>query len=456
MTVTDKLAPANVEAEQAVLGALLIDSAAIVRIAAVLGPEDFFRPAHGRIYRAILDLYSRREAVDFVTVVSELERDAGLAEVGSAGYLTELIELTPVASHVEHYAGLVERAAVRRRIISAAGQIAQIAYQDEAETIEETIDQVEVALFQVLQDRQHRDLVPLSVLLEEYFEKIEEIQAQRELRLGLQTGFGDLDRLLGGLHPSDLCVVAGRPGMGKTSWLLSVAANAAIQGGLTVAFFSLEMSGEQLAQRLISTETEIPVHRLRVGDLHSDPDPKYDEISLLARALGRLSGAQLYIDDTPGITPFELRTKARRLKAERGVDLIMVDYLQLMQSGRRSENRVQEVSYISRALKGLAREVRVPVIAASQLSRAVESRADRRPQLSDLRDSGTIEQDSDMVIFLYRDAVYNEATEKKNVAEVHVAKHRHGPTGTVELVFIPSQTRFVNKAKESDVQEPVW
>jgi replicative DNA helicase len=454
MSAPDKLVPANVEAEQAVLGALLIESTAIVRIAALLAADDFFRPAHGRIFRAIRDLYSRREAVDFVTVVSELEREGALEEVGGSAYLTELIELTPVAAHVEHYAGLVERAAVRRRIISAAGQIAQIAYDDEAETIEETIDQVEVALFQVLQDRQHRDLVPLSVLLEEYFEKIEEIQAHRELRLGLQTGFADLDRLLGGLHPSDLCVVAGRPGMGKTSWLMSVAANLAIPrraAGLapaTVAIFSLEMSAEQLVQRLLSSRTGISSHQLRLGQI---PDADFE---LLSRAFGELAGAPIYIDDTPGITPFDLRTKVRRLHAERGVDLVVVDYLQLMQSGRRSENRVQEISFISRALKGLAREVRVPILAASQLSRAVESRADRRPQLSDLRDSGTIEQDSDMVVFLYRDVVYNESTDKKNVAEVHVAKHRHGPTGTVDMVFVPHETRFVDLATE--VAEPVW
>ena len=440
----DNLAPTNVEAEQAVLGALLIDSGAVVRIAAMVAPEDFSRPAHQRIYRAIQDLYSRRQAIDFVTVVSELERDGLLDEVGGAAYLTELIERTPVAIHVETYAAIVERKAVQRRLISATGQMAQLAYEDEAETIEETIDQVEAVLFQAIQNRQQRDLVPLSILLDAYFEKIEAIQAGRESTLGTQMGFYDLDRMVGGLQPSDLCIVAGRPGMGKTSWLLSVASNVASPrgAGKTVALFSLEMSAEQLVQRLIASQTGIPSNRLRIGDIRDD------EIELVMRAIGELSAMPLYIDDTPGITPFELRTKVRRLNVEHGVDVVIVDYLQLMQSGRRSENRVQEISFISRALKGLAREVRVPLIAASQLSRAVEGRADKRPQLSDLRESGSIEQDSDIVMFLYRDELYNEASEKRGLAEVIVAKHRHGPTGSCELVFIPHETRFADLAAE--------
>jgi len=451
MAAVDKLAPTNVEAEESVLGSLLIDPSAVVRVAASLAPDDFSRPAHQRIYRAILDLYGRRAAIDFVTVVAELEREGDLGEVGGAGYLTELIERTPVATHVETYAELVERTALRRRIISAAGHIAQIAYDDEADSIQETIDRAEAALFHVVQDRLQRDLVPLSVLLDAYFDKIEDIRANRELMLGTRTGFTDLDRLLGGLQPSDLCVVAGRPGMGKTSWLTSVASNVA-EAGRVVALFSLEMSAEQLVQRLIATKTGISTHQLRLGQIDMER-----EFELVTRAIGELAAAPIYIDDTPGITPFELRTKVRRLHAERGCDLVIVDYLQLMHGGRRSENRVQEISLISRALKGLARELRVPVIAASQLSRAVETRADRRPQLSDLRESGSIEQDSDMVLFLYRDVVYNQASEKKNIAEVHVAKHRHGPTGVVELVFVPHETRFVDLATEAvAVEAPGW
>jgi replicative DNA helicase len=449
MTGPDSRSPSNVEAEQAVLGALLMDGTAVIRVASRLGVEDFHRPDHRRIYEAMMELYRRREAIDFVTVTAELERDGALEDVGGAAYLTQLIERTPVATHVEYYAGLVERTAVQRRLISAATQIAQVAWDDEAETVEETVDQAEAILFNVLQDRRHGDLTPLSELLTAYFEKIEEIQARRELMLGTQTGFRDLDRLLGGLQPSDLCIVAGRPGMGKTSWLTSVAENVALRFGGTVAFFSLEMSGEQMAQRLISSRTGISTHHLRVGQIRGD------EIDLVMRAIGELDAAAIYIDDTPGLSPFDLRTKVRRLHTEKGVDLVIVDYLQLMQSGKRSENRVQEISYISRALKGLAREVRVPVIAASQLSRAVETRHDRRPQLSDLRESGSIEQDADMVVFLYRDALYDKDSEKKNVAEIQVAKHRHGPTGMVELLFVPNQTRFMDLA-DAPVEPEGW
>lgn len=444
-----EMAPANIEAEQAVLGALLIDPTAIVRVAATLQPADFSRPGHARVYSAVLALYARHAAIDFVTLVAELDRAGALEAVGGAGYLTALIERTPIATHIEHYAGVVERKAVQRRLIEAAGQIARVAYDDSADTIEETIDQAESALFQAVGERRRNDLQPLQALLDDYFERIEEIQAQRERALGVRTGFADLDRLLGGLHPSDLCVVAGRPGMGKTSWLLSVAHHVAMKDGGTVALFSLEMSGEQLVQRLIASETGIASHKLRVGEI------SYDETELVMRAIGRLTPMPLYIDDTPGITPFELRNKVRRLAGERGVSLVIVDYLQLMHGGRSSENRVQEISLISRSLKGLAREVRVPVIAASQLSRAVESRADRRPQLSDLRESGSIEQDSDMVLFLYRDVVYHADSEKKNLAEVNVAKHRHGPTGTVELLFVPHETRFRDKVYER-AEEATW
>lgn len=451
MSVPDSLAPANIEAEQAVLGSLLIDPTAIIRIVATLQPEDFSRPGHASIFASMRSLYNRRQAIDLVTLVTELEREGQIEEAGGVGYIAALIERTPIASHVEHYAGLVERAAMRRRLIDAAGQIARIAYDDTADTIEETIDQAESAIFRVIGDRRRNDLVPLDTLLDAYFEHIEVIQANRDAMLGVSTGFTDLDRLLGGLQPSDLCVVAGRPGMGKTSWLMSVATNIAMAGH-SVALFSLEMSAEQLVQRLIASETGISSHKLRVGDISDS------EIELVTRAIGRLAPLPFYIDDTPGITPFELRNKVRRLGAERGVDLVIVDYLQLMHGGRQSENRVQEISLISRHLKGLAREVRVPVIAASQLSRAVESRADRRPQLSDLRESGSIEQDSDMVLFLYRDAVYNEDTDKKNIAEVHVAKHRHGPTGTIELVFVPHETRFRDLATVTPgiPAEPTW
>jgi replicative DNA helicase len=447
MTTPDRLAPANIDAEQAVLGSLLIDSGAVVRVAASLAPDDFSRPGHATIYRAIIDLFTRQEVVDYVTVVTQLERDSRIDEAGGSAYLAELIERTPVAIHVEYYAGLVSRASTQRRLIDAASRIAKIAYDDDADTIEETIDRAEEELFGVVGDRQRRDLRPLNELLDAYLDKIEDIRANRELSTGIRTGFEDLDELLGGLQPSDLCIIAGRPGMGKTSWLTSVASNVAIEGGATVALFSLEMSAEQLVQRLLATETGISAHDLRLGRIRGE------ELELVTRAIGKLAQAPIYIDDTPGISPFEIRTKVRRLNSEKGVDLVVVDYLQLMHGGRRSENRVQEISFISRSLKGLAREVMVPIIAASQLSRAVESRSDKRPQLSDLRESGSIEQDADMVIFLYREAMYNKTGDWNNLAEVILAKHRHGPTDTINLVFIPDQTRFVSAAKAADTFE---
>jgi len=442
MVDTDRIAPSNVEAEQAVLGALLLDPGAVTQVVPILAPADFFRPSHQKIYRAVLELFQAGEAVDYLTLRSALERSGDLEAIGGMAYLTELVSTTPVAQYAENYALLVERSAIMRRLIDAAGRIAQLAWQDEAETVQETIDRAEAAMYDALGNRGRRDLLSLREILDAYFEKIEEIQAHRAGQLGTPTGFVDLDRLLGGLQPSDLCVVAGRPGMGKTSWLLSVADQLAIERELTVAVFSLEMSSEQLAQRLLASRTGISTKDLRLGQIRDD------ELELLMRAIGELSGAPLYIDDTPGLTPFEMRAKARRLGAERGLDLVIVDYLQLMHSGSRSENRVQEIGFISRSLKAMARELRVPVIAASQLSRAVESRADRRPQLSDLRESGAIEQDADMVLFLYRDEIYNPDTDRKGIAEVTVAKHRHGPTGTVELVFIPHETRFADLAMD--------
>jgi len=442
MLDSNTVAPANLDAEQAVLGALLIDPAAAPQVVGLLQPDDFFRPAHQKVFGAITELFRRGLAVDYLTVAAELERANQLVDVGGSAYLTELMAHTPVAHYVEHYAGLVERASVMRRLISAAGKIAQIAWQDDAETVEETIDEAEGVLFNVFKDRQRRELLSLREIMDAYFERIEDIQANRESMLGTPTGFVDLDRLLGGLQPSDLCIVAGRPGMGKTSWLLSVAANVAIETGLTVAVFSLEMSAEQLAQRLLASKTGISAQDLRLGRIRNDRD-----LELLTRAMGELAGAPLYIDDTPGISPFEVRAKVRRLVSERGVDLVIIDYLQLMQAGKRVENRVQEIGLISRSLKSLARELKVPVIAASQLSRAVENRADRRPQLSDLRESGAIEQDADIVLFLYRDAEAGKETERSNITEVMVAKHRHGPTGQIELVFIGAETRFADLAK---------
>jgi replicative DNA helicase len=435
MDKLEKMAPHNTEAEEATLGSLLIDPDAIFKVASFLSPDDFYREKNGTIYEAIMDLHNRREPADFVTLCDELERRGKLEEVGGAAYITYLINTVPTAIHAEYYARIVERTAILRRLISAAGQIAAIAYE-EAEDVDEVIDRAEQILFGVSQRRITRDLVPIKQIIGDYYDRIDYLYQHRGQLIGIPTGFPLLDRLLGGLQPSDLIIVAGRPSMGKTSFVLSIAQNAARKYNQRVAFFSLEMSSEQVVQRLISAETGIDSQRLRLGEL------KDHEWPLFVQATGILSEAPIFIDDTPSISALQMRTKARRLHAEHGLDLIIVDFLQLMQGDARAENRVQEISSISRALKGLARELNVPIIAVSQLSRAVETRHDHVPILSDLRESGSIEQDADVVMFIYREEMYNPDTEFKNIADIIVAKHRNGPTGKVPLFFKKELAQF--------------
>jgi replicative DNA helicase len=381
------MAPHNTEAEEAALGSLLIDPDAIFKVASFLAPEDFYREKNGWIYDAIRDLHNRREPADFVTLCDELERRGQLEEVGGAAYITFLINAVPTAIHAEYYARIVERTAILRRLISAAGQIAAIAYED-AEDVDEVVDRAEQVLFGVSQRRIVRDLVPIKQIIGVYYDRIDYLYQHRGELIGTPTGFPLLDKLLGGLQPSDLIIVAGRPSMGKTSFALSVAQNAARKFNQRVALFSLEMSSEQVVQRLISAETGIDSQRLRLGDL------KENEWPLFVEATGILSEVPVFVDDTPSISALQMRTKARRLHAEHGLDLIIVDYLQLMRGDTRAENRVQEISSISRALKGLARELNLPVVAVSQLSRAVEARKDHRPILSDLRESGCLTGDT--------------------------------------------------------------
>ena len=438
MTV-DRLPPQNIEAEQSVLGSLLIDRNAIVQVAPFLRPEDYYREAHGRIYAAVLDLHERREPADFVTLSDELERRGQLEFIGGPAYLTSLISSVPTSIHVEHYAHIVERTAVLRRLIEAAGKIAGLAYE-EAEEVDVVVDRAEQILFDVSHSRVSRGLLSIKRVLTRYYDRIEYLHQHQGEMVGLPTGFIDLDKLLGGLQRSDLIIVAGRPGMGKSSLALTVAHSVALKHNAVVALFSLEMSGEQLVQRLIAGETGISSQRLRVGDIR---DVEWDKF---VKASGTLAETAIFVDDTPSPSPMELRTKCRRLAAEYGLDLIIVDYMQLMRSGVRSENRVQEVSYISRSLKALARELDVPVVAVSQLSRAIEARQDKRPVLSDLRESGSIEQDADVVLFIYRPELYQEDTDRKNVIDILVAKHRNGPTGRVSLRFIAEQTKFVDLA----------
>lgn len=386
MIAPEKTIPHDVEAEEAVLGSLLIDPDALYRVASFLRPEDFYIQKNGWIYEAILSLHERREPVDFVTLRNELEARGLLEEVGGAAYLARLIDTVPTAIHVEAYGRIVEEAAIRRRLISAASDIAQLAYQ-EGQEIGEVLDRAEQSLFAISQRRITRDLVPIQEVVRPFYDRIEYLYTHQGEPLGVPTGFIDLDRLLGGLQKSDLIIVAARPGVGKTSLCLSIARNAA-RLGKHVAIFSLEMSAEQVVQRLVSAETGIDAQRLRLGQLREEEWP------LLVQATGVLSELPIFIDDTPAISALQLRTKARRIHAEYGLDLIVVDYLQLMTSDVRVENRVQEVSYISRMLKSLARELDVPVLAVSQLSRAVEQRTDKRPVLADLRESGCLTGDT--------------------------------------------------------------
>lgn len=435
-TAVERLPPHNIEAEQSVLGSLLIDRDAIIKVASYVRADDFYISANGVIYQAILDLYNRREPTDFVTLSDELERRSALDDIGGLGYLSSLLNTVPTAVHVEYYGRIVERTSTLRRLIDAGTRIVGIGYQDAVET-EDALDSAEQTLFTVSQKRQTKDFQSISDVLDRFFDQLDYLQQHRGEVVGVPSGFSDLDQLTGGLQRSDLIIVAARPSMGKTAFSLGLAYGAAVQHGKTVGVFSLEMSAEQLVQRLLATETGVDSHRLRLGMID---DNEWDRIS---RAFGRLAEANVFIDDSANASVMDVRSKARRLQAENGLDLVIVDYLQLM-SGRRSDNRVNEVSEITRGLKSLARELNVPVIALSQLSRAVETRADHRPMLSDLRESGSIEQDADIVMFIYRDEKYDENSEKKGIAEIIVAKHRNGPVGSINLRFFERTARFAD------------
>lgn len=433
-----KSIPANIEAERAVLGALLIDPDAIIKVASYLRAEDFYRERHAWIYEAIFSLNERREPLDTVTLIDELERRSQLEEIGGPAYIVDLINSTPTAIYVDHYARIVERTATLRRLISAAGRIAELAYEEEQD-VDGVMDRAEQIIFGVSESRIHRDLTPIRLVMGNVIEQIDELARNPDRLMGVPTGFTMLDRMLGGLQKSDLVILAARPGMGKSSLALSIAQNAAKRYDARVAVFSLEMSSEQLVQRLLSMETSIDSHRLRLGAVEEDEWP------ILLEAANSLSNTKIFIDDTPGASITDVRTKCRRLYAEHGLDMIIIDYMQLMTGpggGRGNDNRQQEISFISRSLKALARELNVPLIALSQLSRAVESRADKKPMLSDLRESGSIEQDADLVLFIYREDYYIEDSDKQNIADILVAKHRHGSTGTVSLYFRKELTQF--------------
>jgi replicative DNA helicase len=436
---TPAAVPHSREAEEAVVGAVLINPEVYYDVAQFLAADDFYIHRNKWIWEAFTRLHEQRIPVDLLTLSEELDRSNLLADVGGPAYITSLINQVPSSLNAESYGRIVEGHSVRRKMITAANKIASIAY-NEASTVDDVMNEAEKAVFNVSERRLKHDLQPISAVLSDYYDRIDELAKRPEEIHGVPTGFIDLDRILTGLQPSDLLIIAGRPGQGKTGFLLSIAKNAALTHKKHVAIFSLEMSNEQVVQRLIAQETGIDSQRLRNGKLQESEWP------LFTHAIEVFSDTHIFLDDTPAITPLQLRTKCRRLHMEFGIDLIIIDYLQLMSGDSRNDNRVQEVSHISRNLKVLARELNVPVLTAAQLSRAVEQRTDKKPVLSDLRESGSLEQDADIVMFIYRPDQYEKETDKQNIAEIIIAKHRNGPVGSVELIFRSALAKFENAA----------
>jgi len=431
--------PHNRESEEAVVGAVLINPEAYYDIAQFLQAEDFYIHRHRWIWDAYTSLHEQRIPIDVLTLSEELERRGQLEEIGGRAFLTALVNQVPTSLNAAAYAHIVEGHSIRRKMIAAANAIASVAYNEDMQ-VASVMDEAEKAVFNVSERRLRHDVKPIRDVLQDYYERIDAAARRGEEIYGVPTGFIDLDKLLRGLQPSDLLIIAGRPGQGKTGFLLSVAKNAALTHKKHVAVFSLEMSNTQVAERLISQQTGLASQNLRTGSLDENG------FALLAEAVEKLSETHIFLDDTPALTPIQLRTKCRRLHLEHRLDLIIVDYLQLMTGDTRTDNRVQEVSYISRNLKVLARELNVPVLAAAQLSRAVEQRADKEPQLSDLRESGSLEQDSDIVMFIYRPDEWADDEGKKNLVKLRVAKHRNGPTDEINLIFLNKLAKFENAA----------
>lgn len=440
-TALERIPPQSLDAEQSTLGSMLLEKEAIYKGAEILRPDDFYREAHRVIFEVVVHLANKGEPVDLITVSEELKQRGMLDKVGGVAYLTQLVNFVPTAANVEHYANIVAEKSLLRSIISVATNIVKMGYEG-TEEVDVILDRAEKEIFEISQKRNVKGFVSLRSILVETFERIEKLYESKGGVTGLPTGYPDFDRMTAGLQPSDLIILAARPSMGKTTFALNLASHAAVEVKVPVVIFSLEMSKEQLALKLLCSEAGVDNQRIRTGTLRDDDWPK------LSHALGRLSDAMLFIDDTPGISALEIRAKARRIKSEYGLGLIIIDYLQLMQSRSKSENRQQEVSEISRSLKALARELDVPVIALSQLSRAVEQRADKKPTLADLRESGSLEQDADIVGFLYREDYYNPETDRKNITELIIAKQRNGPVGTVDFFFQKEFSKFQSLARQ--------
>ena len=433
-----KIPPNDIEAEQAVIGSMLTDKEAVAAAIEVLKPEDFYRDDNRIIYEAILSLYSRSEPIDIITLKSELSSMGKFEAVGGLEYIAELPDKVPTTANVEQYIKIVEEKSVLRNLIKTANEIITLGY-DQTQEVDGIIDNAEKKIFEVMQRKNQKGYTPIKDILVETFTELEQLYNQKQRVTGVPTGFTDLDFRTAGLHNSDLILVAARPAMGKSAFALNIATNAAVKAHIPVVIFSLEMSKEQMTSRILCSEAMVDSNKVRTGKIDDE------EWAKLAAASGELSEANIYIDDTPGISIMEIRAKCRKMKLEKNIGLVVIDYLQLVQgSGKRGSSREQEIAEISRSLKILAKEINVHVIALSQLSRAPEQRPDHRPMLSDLRESGSIEQDADIVMFLYRDDYYNENSEKKNIAEVILAKHRSGSTGTVELLWLGNYTKFAN------------
>jgi len=441
-----KVPPQNVEAEQAVLGAILIDNPSLNKTLEIINPDDFYREAHRRIFSAILDLNERNEVIDLITLTEHLRNKNELESVGGAAYLSSLVNAIPTAANIRQHSRIIHEKAILRNLISVATDIVGQGYEDNGR-VDDLLDFAERSVFGIAERKLKPSFVLVKEIIKGSFETIERLYEKKERVTGVATGYTEIDDMTSGLQPSDLIVIAGRPSMGKTALALGIAQHAGINERRTAAIFSLEMSKEQLVMRMLCSEARVDAHKLRSGYLGRTDWPK------LTTAAGRIAEARIFIDDTAAISVLEMRAKARRLKAEHGLDLIIVDYLQLMRGRGDADNREQEISDISRSLKALAKELQLPVIALSQLSRAVENRTDKRPVLADLRESGAIEQDADVVMFIYRDEVYHPETDQKGIAEIMISKQRNGPTGNKQLTFLDEFTRFENLSKAHEETE---
>lgn len=438
-----KVPPQDIEAEQAVIGSMLTDQDAVVAAIETLKPEDFYREDNKIIYSAILNIYNRAEPIDIITLKAELSSMGKLEAVGGLEYIAVLPDKVPTTANVDRYIKIVEEKSMLRNLIKTANEILSMGYE-QTEDVEDVMDLAEKKIFDVMQKKNQKGYTSIKDILVESFAKLEELYNQKQHVTGVPTGFIDLDKMTAGLHGSEFILIAARPAMGKSAFALNIGAYAATRANVPVAVFSLEMSKEQVGNRILCSEALVDSNHLRTGELNDE------ELSKLAETSGELSQAPIYIDDTPGISVMEIRAKCRKLKMEKNIGLVIIDYLQLVQGSGKTSSREQEIAEISRSLKILAKELEVPVIALSQLSRAVEARPDHRPMLSDLRESGSIEQDADIVMFLYRDDYYNEDSEKKNIAEVIIAKQRAGSTGTIDLAWLGQYTKFANLDKYRD------